>query len=53
MNNLLKTQENAAAGSLRQKDSKITAQRKLDIFVFNLQQIEGKIYYLIKNHWTI
>ena len=32
---------NAAAGSLRQKDSKITAQRNLDIFVFNIQQIEG------------
>lgn len=33
---------NAAAGSLRQLDSKVTAQRKLDIFVFNVQQIEGR-----------
>lgn len=38
-----KNPRNAAAGSLRQKDSKITAKRKLDIFCFNIQQIEGKI----------
>lgn len=31
---------NAAAGSLRQLDTKITAQRPLDIIVFNLEQIE-------------
>lgn len=37
-----KNPRNAAAGSLRQKNPKITAQRKLDIFVFNIQQIEGK-----------
>ena len=29
---------NAAAGSLRQKDEKITAKRHLDIFIFNIQQ---------------
>lgn len=32
---------NAAAGSLRQKDSKVTAKRKLDILVFNVQLAEG------------
>ena len=33
---------NAAAGALRQKDPKIAASRKLDIFVFNVQRIEGR-----------
>lgn len=32
---------NAAAGSLRQLDPKITAQRKLDILIFNVQLAEG------------
>lgn len=32
---------NAAAGSLRQLDSKVAAKRNLDIFVFNIQQIRG------------
>ena len=33
---------NAAAGSLRQLDPKIAAERQLDILVFNLQLVEGK-----------
>ena len=37
-----KNPRNAAAGGLRQKDPKVTAARCLDIFVFNLQQIEGR-----------
>ena len=37
-----KNPRNAAAGSLRQKNPKITAKRRLDIFVFNIQQINGK-----------
>ncbi len=39
---LMANPRNAAAGSLRQKDPKIAAQRKLDIAVFNLQLAEGK-----------
>ncbi len=33
---------NAAAGSLRQLDSKLAAQRALDIFIFNLEHLEAK-----------
>lgn len=33
-----KNPRNAAAGSLRQKDPTVTAQRGLDIFIFNVQQ---------------
>ena len=36
-----KNPRNAAAGSLRQKNAKITAERALDIFVFNIQQVDG------------
>ncbi len=33
---------NAAAGSLRQLDSKIAAERKLDVFIFNVQKQSGE-----------
>ena len=39
---------NAAAGSLRQLDPKVTAERHLDIFVFNMQKIKDKD---IKSHY--
>ena len=39
---IFKNPRNAAAGSLRQKDPKITASRMLSIYIFNIQQITGK-----------
>lgn len=41
---LLANPRNAAAGSLRQLNPKIAAERRLDIAVFNLQLAEGKTF---------
>ncbi len=41
---LMANPRNAAAGSLRQLDPKVCAQRKLDIAVFNLQLAEGRTF---------
>ena len=35
---------NAAAGSLRQLDSSVANERKLDIYIFNIQSVEGKSF---------
>jgi DNA ligase (NAD+) len=42
---------NAAAGSVRQLDSSITARRPLDIFIYGLGWAEGKV--LPDTHWEI
>ena len=44
-----KNPRNAAAGSLRQKNPAVTAERKLDIFVFNVQKYEGSEFSDHKN----
>lgn len=41
---LMANPRNAAAGSLRQLDPKVAAQRRLDIAVFNLQLVEGRTF---------
>ena len=41
---LMANPRNAAAGSLRQLDPKVAAQRRLDIAVFNLQLAEGRTF---------
>lgn len=40
--NAFKNTRNAAAGSLRQKDPKVTSERDLDIFIFNIQKTSDK-----------
>jgi DNA ligase (NAD+) len=41
---------NAAAGSVRQLDSKITAERPLEIYCYGLGEVKGKSF---KTHWEI
>ena len=58
---LLSNPRKAAAGSLRQLDPKIAAQRRLDIAVFNLQLAEGRTFsthtetidYLASQHFKV
>ena len=43
---LFKNPRNCAAGTLRQKNATNIAERNLQIFIFNIQQIEGKTFSL-------
>ncbi len=42
-----KNPRNVASGTLKQLDSSVVSSRRLDIFVFNVQRIEGKV---LTNH---
>ena len=44
---------NAAAGSLRQLNPKVCAERRLDIQIFNLQLAEGESSLPTRKHWNI
>ena len=43
---------NAAAGSLRQLDSRVTAMRPLDIFIFNVQKYDAETFNSENSHFT-
>lgn len=42
--NTAKNARNAASGALRQKNPEVTRNRNLDVFIFNVQQVDGKTF---------